>query len=541
MTPRKPWSVRFTLTTKTLLTLAVFWGSFQTGGWGQSADKAAAAYSHYQQAQRYFAGRDLEKAQKEATLALQLIPQMAEAANLLGVIAAAGGRQTEAENYFARAVNLRPDYAPSHYNLAMLYLGQNELITARQELETVVHLDPSHDGAHYALGQILLKANKPSEALPHFAKAHRITPENYEALVGLIECQVALRREKEAGKSFHEITDLLDARDPRLLQLGALLAGQGAYGMAIQAFQKAVHADPESYNANYNLALAFFLRGDALKAEEVLKRLLVPHNVAEAHNLLGRVYEKKKQYSEAATEYELAAAMDPSNEDFRFDYCLILIQHHAFEYGIKLLNQAVADFPKSGRLWVALGGAYYVAGSYQHAFSALLNATEVAPDLSQAYYYLGRDYNKLDEDLQKRIMEKLKSYLTFGPKDPWAHYFYGSGLFDNQRRRNTKDFAEAEAHLKQAIRLKNDLAEAHLSLGLLYSSEGKVADGLAEFRLAVNADPAMPEAHYSLGLAYSKLGDKERAEKEFQLQQKLRAETAERRIKEFVQIVPNLK
>ena len=527
-------------------TLAFFLlvSSLSICAWAQSPAQAQRAHSHYQQAQRHFQERDLEKAQREAALALELVPRMAEAANLLGVIAGISGRLVDAESYFKRVIDSRPDHGPAHFNLARIYLSQNKLEIARRELNMVVRLDPSHGEAHYFLGLIFLKADEPQDAIPHFEKAYRINPQNYEVLAGLIECQLALNRQGEAENTFQKIDRLLDARNPRLLQFGASLAGRGAYGMAIATFQKILRTDPDSYDANYNLALAFFLSNDTKSAEAALKRLLLRHDVAEVHNLLARVYQGSKKYVEAVTEYGRAASLDPSNEDFRLDYCVMLIQHRALDFGIKLLTQAAEDFPKSGRLWMVLGAAYYVAGNYAQAFEPLSRATEVAPDLSQSYYFLGRVYKRVTGQLPNRIMEKLKSYLALEPNDPWAHYFYGVGLFEEQQKLGAEDLAEAETYFKKAIRLKGDFAEAHFSLGLLYNVQGRIADSVVQFQRAVESDPEMPEVHYRLGVAYSKLGEKERAEEEFQLQQKmrkLRADTREKRRKDFVQIVPILK
>ncbi len=526
--------------------LAVFLlaSSLSICAWAQSPAQVQKAQSHYQQADRYFRQGNLEKARQEAALALQLVPRLAEPANLLGAIARASGDMAEAETHFKQAVASRPDFAPAHFNLARIYLTKDKLELAKGKLETVLRLHPKHDGAHYLLGLILFSANNAQGAILHFETAHRANPQSFGVLVGLMECQLALNRQGEAEITYQKIDYLSDPRDPRLLQLGVSLASRGIYGLAIAAFQKVLSANPESYDANFNLALAFFHSKDAKSAEAVLERLLLQHDVAEVHNLLGWVYEKRKRYMVAVNALERAASLDSNNEDFRFDYCVMLIQHLAHDFGIKLLTQATKDFPKSGRLLLTLGAAHYAAGNYEQAFEPLLRATEVAPDLTQSYYYLGRLYKRVTGQFPKRIMEKLKSYLARGPKDPWAHYFYGVGLFEEQRKLRAEDFAEAEAHFKKALGWKSGFAEAYFSLGLLYHARGRIADSVVQFQRAVESDPEMPEAHYRLGIAYSKLGEKEKAKEEFRLQQelrKLRADTREKRREEFVQIVPILK
>lgn len=141
-------------------------------------------------------------------------------------------------------------------------------------------------------------------------------------------------------------------------------------------------------------------------------------------------------------------------------------------------------------------------------------------------------------------MERLKGYLMLEPKDPWAHYFYGAGLFQAQRELSARDFSEAEAQFREAIRLKGDLAEAYFRLGLLYSEKGKIRESIVEFQQAAATDPHMSEPHYRLAIAYAKLGEKDEAERESQLLEKLRAEASDEKEKkrsEFFDVIRNAK
>ena len=463
------------------------------------------AWFHYEQSKQHIKERNLDKALQEAKLMLELAPQMPEAEDLLGVIAALSGRLTDAETHFRRALRIRPDFVPAHYNLATTYLNLSKPEMAKQELEAVIRLNPKHAPAYYLLG-VTLRDSKGSEALSYFRRARELEPSNVDVLKGLMECELILRQVAAAEKTYQEIELLVDGRDPRLLHIAASLAGHGAYASAIAAFQKVLRANPNSYDALYNLALSYFLNRDLKKAELTLDQLLQQHNVAEAHNLLARVYESRGAYLEALTEYEKAAVVERNNQDYRFDYCLFLVQHRALGFALSQLTSATKDFPRSGRLWAALGAAHYLQSNYDQAFQAMLLATEVEPALSQPYYYLGKLYERVDSQSQKQIMKKLRGYIAVNPIDPWAHYFYGSGLFQEQRILETRDFSEAEGYFRKAIGLKHDLANAYFGLGLLYYEKGKVVESILEFQRAAGSDPTMHEAHYRLGIAYSRLG-----------------------------------
>jgi len=62
-------------------------------------------------------------------------------------------------------------------------------------------------------------------------------------------------------------------------------------------------------------------------------------------------------------------------------------------------------------------------------------------------------------------------------------------------------FAQAITHFQQAIRMGNNTAIMHQSLGLAYLSDHKPEPGIRELKLAVTLDPADTNANFALGAA----------------------------------------
>ena len=65
---------------------------------------------------------------------------------------------------------------------------------------------------------------------------------------------------------------------------------------------------------------------------------------------------------------------------------------------------------------------------------------------------------------------------------------------------------EAAAHLKEALRLKPDLAEGHCSLGVALFRMGRFDEAVAEYREAVRLKPDLAEAHNNLCDAFQHAG-----------------------------------
>jgi 4-amino-4-deoxy-L-arabinose transferase-like glycosyltransferase len=76
-------------------------------------------------------------------------------------------------------------------------------------------------------------------------------------------------------------------------------------------------------------------------------------------------------------------------------------------------------------------------------------------------------------------------------------------------------YPEAEAELREALRIKDQFPEAHLSLGNVLALEKKEAQAIHEFVIALLQQPDYAEAHYNLGLTYRRLGRPEPAAEHF--------------------------
>jgi tetratricopeptide (TPR) repeat protein len=86
------------------------------------------------------------------------------------------------------------------------------------------------------------------------------------------------------------------------------------------------------------------------------------------------------------------------------------------------------------------------------------------------------------------------------------------------------DFQAIESLLKKSIALDDKLAEAHTQLGNLYADQHQYEKSIPEYERALALNPNLPDAHYRLGTDYVHVGQKDRAQQEFDVYQKLRAQ-----------------
>ena len=103
----------------------------------------------------------LDEAEKELQSALRSSPGEYHALDLLGVIRVLQRQETEAEELFTQLVNRKPDFAPGHAHLGLLFLqlGRSE------NFRHVLAGDPQHSAALTGLGKVEFEQKHYPEAL----------------------------------------------------------------------------------------------------------------------------------------------------------------------------------------------------------------------------------------------------------------------------------------------------------------------------------------------------------------------------------------
>ncbi|HKF58359.1 MAG TPA: tetratricopeptide repeat protein [Blastocatellia bacterium] len=478
-----------------------------------SAYQSDDALKAFEQAREFFDHRDWDQAERAAAKAIAIDPHLGDAEILLGLVATVQSRFNEAETHFFKAVALEPENYQAHAYLGSTYLEQKKLSEAVRSFEKVLELNPGNVAANYNLGLIALEQGAPADALVRFQTTLRSSPVDVPALTGLLTSQLMLNRVEDARHTTEQLQRLLEDRDPRLLQVAAILAEHGDPAAAIPVMERLRKAFPQSWDINYNLAVACFRTAQYERAVEILQPFTGPEGRAEASDMLGAIEEKRGHIPEAERAFAEAVAREPSNEDYRFDYGNSLAQHNKVQSAVTVFRTAVGEMPRSWRLRIGLGSGYYLAGEYENAAQTLLDAVRLKPDSVVGWFLLGEAYESAPLS-ERKIETAFASYLQTAPRDAWAYYHYGAILYLRAQAEGRRDYQEAVSNLNQALHLNPNLAEAHLELGLIAQAEGKTEQSITAFERAINLEPELVTAHYRLALAYKRIGKQDRAQEE---------------------------
>jgi tetratricopeptide (TPR) repeat protein len=399
------------------------------------------------------------------------------------------GRFAQAATRLEKLIPFAPKSFEIRELLGMAYASVPESEKAIEQLRIAVQINPDSGEARTNLGATLLRFGKPELAGEQFKRARELEPANYDANHNLGEFYV------QSGKI------------PEALPL----------------LKRAYELNPNAYDNAYDLAMANFMAGKLDEARTVIKALLQQKNSGELHNLLGQVDEKDGKFVEAANDYEAAAHLDPS-EDNLFAWGSEMLLHRTYEPAIAIFQKGAEVYPKSPRILIGLGLALYSRGIYDKAVQALISASDLSPRDERCYLFLSKAYNSSPLQADE-VVDRFKRYATLMPDNALAQYYYAVSLWKGKRVGTSNvDVVLIETLLKKSIALDDSLADAHVQLGNLYADQHDYAKSIPQYERALELDPNLPDAHYRLGTDLVHTGEKEKAQNEFAVYQRLRAE-----------------
>lgn len=399
------------------------------------------------------------------------------------------GRFVQAASRLEKLIPFAPESFEIRELLGMAYASVPEGEKAIEQLKIAVQINPDSGEAHTNLGATLLRFGKPELAGEQFKRARELQPANYDANHNLGEFYV------QSGK----VAD------------------------ALPLLREAYQLNPGAYDNAYDLAMADFMLGKLDDARAVIHALLQQKNSGELHNLLGQIDEKDGKFVDAANDYEAAAHLDPS-EDNMFAWGSEMLLHRTYEPAIAIFKKASEMYPKSPRILIGLGLALYSRGIYDKAVQALIAASDLSPKDSRCYLFLSKAYNSSPLQADE-VVDRFKRYADLRPDDALAQYYYAVSLWKGKRVETSNvNVALIESLLKKSIALDDSLADAHVQLGNLYADQHDYAKSIPQYERALELEPNLPDAHYRLGTDLVHTGDKDKAQKEFAVYQRLRAE-----------------
>jgi Flp pilus assembly protein TadD len=306
--------------------------------------------------------------------------------------------------------------------------------------------------------------------------------------------------------------------------------------------EKMTHADAAA-TRKYQSAIALESKGDFSGARDVTQKALATGDDAEGHHLLGDLDERLNDPLGAVREYERAARMYPSEQNY-FDWGAELLLHKAAQPAVEVFTKGVSMHPQSARLLAGLGAAQYAVRSYEDAARSLCKASDLKPGEAAPYLFLGQMEKTVNAPLPC-AEEKLAQFAEQQPANAAANYYYATSLIKREKdARAGEDLRAAQTLLEKSVRLDPKYGAAYVALGSLAVQRGDFAQAIKNYQQAIAVSPQLSEAHYRLSLAYKRAGDDAAAKREmdtYQSAEKAESAQAEEQARDLKQFLVILK
>jgi tetratricopeptide (TPR) repeat protein len=299
---------------------------------------------------------------------------------------------------------------------------------------------------------------------------------------------------------------------------GLIALNQNNLGVAEAQLESASKLEPRDARVWLALAQTYRKLNKTAQAQAAARNAESYASNAALLKGLAVYYSEAADFAKAAEMFHGAIRENALDESSYFDLGQLYLKQQKFAAALETLNAGRKNFDKSAQLALAAGVAYYGLRRFPEATDAFLATIRLDPDIPQPYVFLGRMLDQAEDKLA-RITEVFAGFARRAPDNFMSSFLYGKALA-------LEGSSEAEAQLRQSIKLSGDFWESHFELGVLLDQHEKFEPAAQEIARSIELNPNDPAPHYRLARLYDRLGNTAEAGKERELHARLMARAA---------------
>ena len=360
--------------------------------------------------------------------ALRANPDLSEALLELANLRIANKKFQEAADLLRRYVKISREPAAGYYKLAMAERSLHQMDAAQRDLSVFQTLSKNAPMGPYPYQHLfdyvdnrssLSSQDRTQLDLTQLTEEVIKHPDQPQNLYLLAETYLKLGRPEEARKTLVQL-DQLSAADYRTQTgVGVLLARYRLYDDAIQHFQTALSANPESDDVKFDLADAYFRKGAYAQALAATKQVSVQGQQDGAFlALLGDIYAHLGDTTRASEIFRDAISRNPDNDQYYLSLALVRLRENNAAGAEETLRKGLARAPGSGKIYWGLGIVSVLEGKTPQAEEEFERALDLLPEWPGSYSTLGFFYFQTGEIAKAReVLNRFKGSHAAGGLD----------------------------------------------------------------------------------------------------------------------------
>jgi tetratricopeptide (TPR) repeat protein len=360
--------------------------------------------------------------------ALKSNPDYSEALLELANLRIANKKFGEAAVLLRRYVKVTRDPASGYYKLAMVERNLHQTEAAQRDLNVFQTLSKNASTGPYPYQHLfdyldnratLTPRERTQLDLAQLTEQIQKHPDQPQDLYLLAETYLKLGRIEEARQTIAQL-DRLSASDYRTQTgIGVLLARYRLYDEAIQHFQTAARANPDSDDVKFDLADAYFRKGLYAQALGTAQQVSIAGQQDDTYlALLGDIQAHLGDTARATEIYRDAISRNPDNDQYYLSLTLVQLRSNDVRGATQTLRQGLARIPGSGKLLWGSGLVSVLEGNTAQAAERLERAVELLPEWAGSYSILGVFYYQTGQiEKAREVLNRFKGSNAAGGLD----------------------------------------------------------------------------------------------------------------------------
>jgi tetratricopeptide (TPR) repeat protein len=360
--------------------------------------------------------------------ALRANPDYADALLELANLRIIAKKYPEAAQLLRKYVQVSHTPATGYYKLAMVERNLHDMEAADRDLKVFQTLSKDAPAGPYPYEHLFEYLDNRSKLAPQAQTQSDISqlsddikkhPDQPEDLYLLAEAYLKSGKVAEAKETITQL-DKISSGDYRTQTgVGVLLARYRLYDDAIQHFRSALEANPKSDEVKFDIADAYFRKGQYPEALDAANQVSEQGRKDEAYlSLLGDIYAHLGDAARATQVYEDAIARNPDNDQDYLSLALLQLRENSIDAAKQTLLKGQARVPGSGKILWGLGIVSAMEGNTVQAADRLSRAVDLLPEWSGSYSALGIFYYQTGQISKAReVLNRFKNSNASGAFD----------------------------------------------------------------------------------------------------------------------------
>jgi len=403
-----------------------------------------------------------------------------------------------------------PECTIARLAAAGIYLNNNQINKAIEELNSVYFRQPNNTMALYALGYCYERLGREAQAIEFYQDCLKF--KNYLQLPRYRLATLYFKNQ-QIQKTIKEYQLLIDEYPDditSLVTLGYLYIAFHDYPNAIETFNKAILIHPDNFHFSDSGIEQLVLDGDLEEAMERLYDIL--REQPDRVDLIvkkGDILAMLGRNNEAQNHYEFAHKTNPDCLEAAIKLGTQYLQNGEYEEASRKFQEAIEINDRIVDAYIGLATSYKSCNNETEAISTLSLAAAIQPNSSLLFsesanlefqnkgFHTYKDLKQGDPGhMTEALLKAHCKHVQYESNDPDLLYRYGLLLMSVNRIQDAAD------SFKRALKINPTYYRAKSKLAICLLENGREKLALEQLDLPENLSPKTLELHYKLALLY---------------------------------------